>query len=135
MMSEKWYKDGLRFKCTGCGGCCTGAPGYIWVTEKEIAQIALSLEMTPGAFLSKYVRTIDGRYSLLEKDAPYDCIFLKEHRCEIYKVRPRQCRTFPWWEQNLESRESWENTARSCPGINEEAPLFKADDIDNNLNN
>ena len=22
---EPWYKDGLRFKCTGCGDCCTGA--------------------------------------------------------------------------------------------------------------
>ena len=21
---EPWYKDGLRFKCTGCGDCCTG---------------------------------------------------------------------------------------------------------------
>ena len=27
-MSEPWYQDGLQFRCTRCGNCCTGAPGY-----------------------------------------------------------------------------------------------------------
>ena len=30
-MAEPWYRDGLRFECTRCGHCCTGAPGYVWV--------------------------------------------------------------------------------------------------------
>ena len=30
--SPEWYRDGLRFECTRCGACCTGAPGYVWVT-------------------------------------------------------------------------------------------------------
>ena len=34
-MSEDWYAEGLRFACTGCGDCCTGEPGAIWVNEDE----------------------------------------------------------------------------------------------------
>ena len=30
--SDAWYaEEGLAFECTGCGDCCTGAPGYVWV--------------------------------------------------------------------------------------------------------
>ena len=37
---EPWYKEGLRFKCTECGKCCTGAPGYVWVNKEEVAEMA-----------------------------------------------------------------------------------------------
>ena len=33
---QPWYAGGLRFTCTGCGDCCTGAPGYVWVNQQEI---------------------------------------------------------------------------------------------------
>ena len=39
-MSEPWYQDGLRFRCTRCGHCCTGTPGNVWINEEEIAAIA-----------------------------------------------------------------------------------------------
>ena len=29
-----WYADGLPFTCTQCGDCCTGDPGYVWVTDE-----------------------------------------------------------------------------------------------------
>ena len=35
-----WYGDGLKFTCTQCGNCCTGAPGVVWVNTEEIHQIA-----------------------------------------------------------------------------------------------
>ncbi len=35
-----WYQDGLRFTCTMCGKCCTGDPGYVWVTDEELAALA-----------------------------------------------------------------------------------------------
>ena len=37
----------------------------------------------------------------------YDCVFLKEDpergrkTCSIYPVRPLQCRTWPFWPENL----------------------------------
>ena len=33
MNPDTWYHLGLRFQCTGCGDCCTGAPGYVWINN------------------------------------------------------------------------------------------------------
>lgn len=123
-----WYKEGLRFKCTGCGKCCTGAPGYVWITEEEIMIMAEFLKTTVDIFKKTYVRKVGARLSLNEK-ANYDCIFLKDKKCQIYEARPKQCRTFPWWQQNLESAETWKRTSLECEGINDSAPLFTQNQI------
>jgi hypothetical protein len=120
---QPWYKNGLRFQCTGCGQCCTGAPGYIWVTEQEIAAIAQYLNYDLKTFTETYVIEVNGRLSLREHVSPYDCVFLKDKKCQIYPVRPKQCRTFPWWPRHLGSKQAWEEAARECEGINNNAPL------------
>jgi uncharacterized protein len=128
-----WYSQGLRFKCTECGKCCTGAPGYTWVSDAEIVDIASHLGLSLDEFGKKYLRLVNGKYALLEKPASYDCIFLKDKKCEIYQLRPMQCRTFPWWKQNLSSPEEWQEAAQYCEGISSEAPLVPLHDIQENL--
>jgi len=118
-----WYKEGLRFECTGCGKCCTGGPGYAWVTPEEIENIAKYLDMPVNDFVKKYCRKVQGRWSLTEIKPEYSCVFLKEKRCTIYPVRPTQCRTFPWWKENLSSPEAWAEAAKSCEGIRDDAPV------------
>jgi Fe-S-cluster containining protein len=133
-MSESWYKDGLRFHCTGCGKCCTGAPGYVWLTKLEMAAIADFLSIPLDLFVRKYIRQKDNKYSLIEKrQQNFDCCFLQGKKCLIYPVRPRQCKTFPWWQQNLQSKESWEHAATSCEGINDTAPIVPFETIEENL--
>jgi Fe-S-cluster containining protein len=56
------------------------------------------------------------RLSLREK-SNFDCIFWKGG-CTVYKARPLQCRTFPFWDSVVCSEEAWNNTGKSCPGIN-----------------
>ena len=81
LSNEKpWYSEGLRFKCTECGQCCTGAPGYAWVTDEEIKAIADYLKITVKDFGKRYLRFAKGRYALVEKKN-YDCIFLKDKKC------------------------------------------------------
>lgn len=63
-----WYQKGLRFKCTECGQCCTGAPGYVWVTEEEMSKMADFLKITKDLFKRKYTRQRDNRYALIEKN-------------------------------------------------------------------
>lgn len=125
-----WYNQGLRFECTGCGQCCTGAPGYVWVNENEIQQIAQFLNLTPEEFSQKYLRHVNGRLSLIELPKTYDCIFLKDKKCQIYAVRPTQCRTFPWWPQNLKSEKEWQEAASFCEGICAQAPLVSFETIE-----
>jgi Fe-S-cluster containining protein len=115
--AEPWYKDGLRFKCTACGDCCTGAPGYVWVNQAEIDAIAGRLGMEVAAFEKKYVRKIGVRRSLVEYKNG-DCVFFdnKSRKCQVYEQRPRQCRTWPFWNSNLRSPETWAETCEVCPG-------------------
>ena len=128
-----WYAEGVRFACTGCGQCCTGGPGYIFVSLEEIQAIAAHLNMGVDDFSRKYVRKIDQKYSLLEKPHSYDCVFLDEKRCQIYPVRPTQCQTFPYWPGVMESPESWRATAKGCEGIRHDAPLVPQEEIEAQL--
>lgn len=128
-----WYADGLRFKCTECGQCCTGAPGYTWVSDEEILAIADHLGLSLEEFGKKYLRYVNGNYALLEKAITYDCIFLKDKKCQIYHLRPKQCRTFPWWARNLSSPEEWQEVAQYCEGISHNAPLVPLAEIQEQL--
>jgi len=38
--------------------------------------------------------------------------------CQVYEARPRQCRTWPFWNSNLASPAAWRQTAEQCPGCN-----------------
>ena len=115
---RKWYENGLSFQCIQCGRCCTGEPGYIWINENEIPSLALALGETRDSFIRTYARNIRGRISLKEM-ANGDCILLDKNRqCRLYEQRPVQCRTFPFWPENLRTRKDWDRLANDCPGIN-----------------
>jgi len=118
-------EEGYTFKftpsaCETCGGaCCTGASGYIWAKYPEIEKMAHFLELTVEDFATMYLKKVKHRYSLIEKkldDENYACIFFNEElkQCSIYSVRPRQCRTFPFWETFKKNKEEVKN---ECPGI------------------
>lgn len=120
-----WYADGLSFTCTQCGNCCTGDPGYVWISDQEVQRLADYLKQPVREVVKKYCRRIGGRLSLKERKSlkgEYDCIFLEEvsgrRTCTVYPVRPLQCRTWPFWEGNLASKKSWDRAGKKCPGLN-----------------
>lgn len=117
MSEQPWYKDGLRFTCTGCGDCCTGAPGYVWVNQAEIEGLAAHLGLDVEQFEQKYVRRIGIRRSLVEFPNG-DCVFFdnQTRKCKVYPLRPRQCRTWPFWDSNTRTPEAWKETCSVCPG-------------------
>jgi len=112
-----WYRDGLCFSCTQCGDCCTGAPGVVWVTDEEIAEIARVTDKPVGEIRLMHTRIVNGRVSLREH-ANGDCIYFdpKQRRCTIYEARPTQCKTWPFWPSHLKSPETWKQVERECPG-------------------
>ena len=115
--AQPWYADGLRFQCTGCGDCCTGAPGYVWVNQEEIDALASRLKLSVAEFERRFVRQVGIRRTLAERKN-YDCVFLdgETRRCTVYEDRPRQCRTWPFWDSNLKSPAAWQQTCEVCPG-------------------
>ena len=132
-----WYAAGLAFTCTQCGNCCTGGPGVVWISVEEIERLAAHLNLSPEETVEQYCRKIDGKFSLTENRnarGEYDCVFLHEspgvadggngatqprRTCTVYSARPLQCRTWPFWSENLATEAIWNRSGRRCPGINQ----------------
>lgn len=114
---QVWFQDGLKFKCTQCGDCCTGAPGYVWVNKEEVRAMAEVVNLDVAEFEAKYVRRVGVRLSLIEYPNG-DCIFFdnQTRRCSVYNARPRQCKTWPFWDSNLRTEAAWKETCEVCPG-------------------
>ncbi|KAF0688815.1 Aste57867_19637 [Aphanomyces stellatus] len=140
-----WFKSGLSFKCTKCGNCCSGTKGTVRFLETEVdAMVAAVQAESVSAFLDKYARR-QGRgaktfYQLKQKRTAdgFDCVFLDRKSlkgkavCSLYDARPLQCRTWPFWPENVESRQTWEalkhgTKGGGCPGINKGPALPAAD--------
>lgn len=123
MAGACWFEPGLYFDCRRCGNCCSGPPGYVWLDDAEARQIAEFLGLSVTEFLRRYAEAHEGRWSLIEVPTEYgrDCIFLLREgqatACAIYSCRPRQCRTWPFWPENLASPQHWRRAGRRCPGI------------------
>ncbi len=123
-----WFEDGLAFTCTQCGACCTGAPGYVWVDDEEIARLAEFRGESVEAFGLRFLRRVGDRISLIERPGG-DCIFWdKQAGCTVYQARPVQCRTWPFWPENIESPEAWEHVTAVCPGSGR-GQLFSVEEI------
>lgn len=123
---NEWYAPkGLRFECTQCGQCCTGPPGHVGFTDEEARAIAKHLGLTDEAFRARYTQQTPNGQSLAEVQTVhgFDCVFLDRTTipgkaiCGIYEHRPTQCRTFPWWPENLATKRRWEALARTCEGV------------------
>ncbi len=117
MPEKSFYENGIRFECSGCGNCCTGAPGYVWITEKDIESMARFLGIREREFLKRYTRKARGRISLIELP-DYDCSFFNRKKgCSIYDVRPPQCRTYPFWPEFLKNKQLFKDGTCECSGI------------------
>jgi Fe-S-cluster containining protein len=119
-----FYHEGLQFECTRCGGCCSGFPGFVWLSETDVDRLLDHLKIDRSDFIASYSKVVRGfgqpRLSLIEKEE-FACIFFDDepgHICTVYEARPYQCRSYPFWGKNLVSRSEWEKTADFCPGVN-----------------
>ncbi len=121
---EYVYKEGFDFKfdasaCEYCGGrCCYGESGYIWLNDEEIKRIISFLGLDEGVFVADYLRYENGKYTIkdIKYDGYYSCLFFdrEERKCSIYSVRPKQCRTYPFWSIY---KEDSEQLFYECPGV------------------
>lgn len=112
-----WFSEGLRFKCTGCGKCCTGSPGYVFLSPSDFERLADHHSLSHEEFAANYTYKVDDKISLIDRPGSGDCVFLKDKKCTVYEARPTQCRTFPWWIHFLKERSDWEDAKTRCEGI------------------
>jgi Fe-S-cluster containining protein len=127
---ERWFEEGLRFRCTGCGKCCSGASGSVYLSKADLERLADFFRLPVGKFARRYTQVLKGRRVLINAPASNDCVFLADKACSVYDARPTQCRTYPWWLSNIHDRQSWEEAGAMCEGINHPgAPVVPAAEI------
>jgi Fe-S-cluster containining protein len=126
----------LPFSCTGCGKCCQTV-GSVFMSPTEYTEAADYLKISPTAFIQQYashtlpvseqaastetakVAAAEPWICLKDKqavteDAAPACIFLDRttNFCQIYPVRPVQCRTYPFWPTVTASVAAWNAECR-----------------------
>lgn len=116
---------GLRFSCTMCGNCCTGAEGYVLVTDAECEALAARQGIPVAEFIDRFTRILPQGRSLTERmsSVGMDCVFLDREKipgkavCGVYEDRPGQCRTWPFWPSVIKDMKTWQRHKQICPGM------------------
>jgi hypothetical protein len=88
------------------------------VSPRQIERIARFLGLGMRAFRKRFLTKDEAGQRVLRLKPNGDCIFWEEG-CTVYPARPRQCRTFPFWSENLGSPEAWEELKQFCHGIDQ----------------
>lgn len=119
-MRGPWWMEGVPFKCQeNCGACCDQPGGIVYLAPKDAERIASHHKMEVKEWLARDCKqTLDGRFVIKSRPEDGICIYLDENKkCEIYSVRPQQCKAFPWWGENLRSDKAWAEVKSDCPGL------------------
>lgn len=120
---KKWFKDTITFSCTACGKCCkTKGSNRVYLNVAESEEMANHLRLNLEVFNEKYTdERLDKNGKLLKSIKQHEtkkqCTFLDGNRCSIYEVRPTQCKTYPFWPQNMIGPAEWIAESQLCEGI------------------
>lgn len=100
------------------------------MVKSEIEALARAAGLELAEFEKSFIRRVGRRRSLVELPNG-DCVFFDNltRGCRVHDVRPRQCRTWPFWESNVCTPDAWEETCRVCPGSGR-GPLVPPDQIE-----
>lgn len=130
MSKRSWWRNGVRFACQGSGKCCVShdADGYVFLTIEDRRRLAAHFGLPTREFTKEHCETTDGVYHL-KRTGPA-CRFLDtgDNSCSVYDSRPTQCRTWPFWPENMPAR-AWTKVAAFCPGVGQ-GPVIPASEIE-----
>lgn len=150
---SKHLENGVEFSCQMCGNCCRGLnDGEVYLFREDIVRFAKFLKLKGKAglrdFCRKYVKIVENTFYWKEKGAKRSknykfktlalkffgenehCYFLKGNKCTVHEARAYQCKIFPWWVQNIESRKNFQEYAKKCPALSElKGKFYSAEEI------
>ena len=134
-MDKEFFKKGINFKCQGSSNCCVSREsyGYVYLSQKDLIKIAKYLNVSINLFKKKYCEYSDGYLHLKEININGNCQFLENKKCSIYTARPMQCRTWPFWKENMNIKKWNEELINFCPGIGK-GKLISASMIQKKIN-
>ena len=126
---KRFFANGIRFECQGEGRCCVsrGNYGYVYLSFNDRRRLATHFGISAAEFTAKYTIKEDGLFQLKYHDK--DCPFLSDNGCSVYEARPWQCRTWPFWPENMDSGVWEKEVATWCPGAGK-GRLYSAGEIE-----
>ena len=126
-MDKSLFKNGIRFKCEGSANCCVsrGSHGFVFLSKKDLTRLAKFFKISLINFKKSYCEATNKFLHLKEIKKNGECIFLKNKKCSVYKARPIQCRTWPFWPENMNSKTWNRDIINFCPGIGKGAIISK----------
>jgi Fe-S-cluster containining protein len=112
-------RSDVYFECQGSGNCCVsrGSYGYVYLSKKDIKKLSDYTNLRIKDFIKLYCDNTNGFTHFKEKNKNGDCQFLVKKRCSIYEARPTQCRTWPFWKENMATKVWNKEISKFCPGI------------------
>lgn len=117
-MKRGCKQGALRFECQRCGRCChtRGDAGFVALTGDDQQRLARHFGLSLEAFRERYTDTLGDQVHLKEEAGRTACLLLEDGRCSAYAARPLQCRTWPFWPENMEPKAFEREVASFCPG-------------------
>jgi len=111
-----WEKEPLRFECQpDCFKCCS-KPGVVYFDTPAIENAARIIKISVERLKKEFLKFNDGQWvHEVENEKP--CSFLTPQGCAIHHGKPLQCRTYPFWQENMTSKSMWKLVGAFCPGI------------------
>lgn len=105
----------------------------VLVRRDEAIRIAKRLggdKATPADFVPELWTKVAAHYYEIDVPEGSACPLLtKDGRCSVHDIKPRQCRTYPFWPELLESKEAWDSEELYCEGINRPGRNYDLDEI------
>ena len=119
-MNKLNLNNGIKFSCQNSGNCCVsrGNHGYVYLSKDDLNKLANLFNQNKNEFKKKYCKITNGFIHLKEfiKNKG-NCLFLINNRCSVYRARPIQCRTWPFWNENMNAKTWYKEIALFCPGV------------------
>ena len=121
------HKDNIlaHFKCLHSGNCCK-YPGFVYVNDNNITEMAKQLNMSKQTFRQQYVKKQNGWDIISSPTHQPNCFLNSNCKCSVYNARPKACQSYPNWATIWESDDTFLKETTLCPGLKKAFTTFLA---------
>ena len=114
-MTKWWEKEPIRFECQAdCFKCCI-KPGIVNFDREDIRNAADFLKISPAEFKKTFLTRDEGYWVIEVGEEGAPCSFLTDQGCGIHPAKPKQCQSYPFWRENMDSKPIVETGRRVLP--------------------